>query len=398
VATSHRFVATCTRGAEEVLAAEISAIIGRPVAKLLRGAVGFEGPVADGYRVTLWTRLASRVLLVLRAFDAPTGDALYEGVRAIPWQEHLGRGRTLAVDFVGTSESLRNSKFGALRTKDAIVDRIRDARGTRPSVDLDRPDVRVNVHLRDDYATVAIDLAGSPLHERGGGGRRAGEAPLKETLAATILHGAGWPEAAAEGLPLGDPMCGAGTIPLEGAAIALDQAPALGRERWGLERWGGHDRRAWRHLLQEARARADVGRQRTVHVFASDSDPRAAGRARANARRLDLPVQVDVCDMRECEPPPGMPGLLVTNPPYGERLGDDDEWVVGLYRGMGDALRRRWLGWTAWILAGSPKLSKSFGLKPAARIPLRNGPIDCRLVKIPISAKPVEGRGPGWRA
>lgn len=394
----HRFVATCTRGAEDVLAAEITSITGRGIARTFRGAIGFEGELPDGYRVALWSRLSSRVILILDIFDARDDDALYAGVRRIPWQEHLREGRTLAVDFVGTSETLRNSKFGAQRTKDAIVDRIRDARNSRPSIDLDRPDLRVNVHLRNDRATVGIDLAGSPLHERGGGGRRAGEAPLKETLAATLLHLAGWPEAAAAGRPLVDPMCGAGTIPLEAAAMALDQAPGLGRERWGFDGWSGHDRQSWRLLLEEATDRANAGRQREVFVFASDNDPRAAGRARSNARLLDLPIYVETCDMRECDPPEDLPpGLLVTNPPYGERLGDDDDWVVGLYHGMGNALRRRWLGWTAWILAGSPKLSKSFGLKPAARIPLFNGPIDCRLVKLPISARPVEGDGPGWR-
>lgn len=381
-----RFVAPTTRGAEGVLAAELSA---RGLAAVEgRGIVRFEGDLTDGYTACLWSRIASRVLLVLEEVSAQTPDDLYEGVQAIPWAEHIDPRRSLAVHFVGTSETIRNSRFGALRTKDGIVDRLRADTGTRPSVDLRDPDVRVHVHLAAGRATVAIDLAGEALYKRGYG-RVLGPAPLKESLAAALLHIAGWPEVAAAGGTLVDPMCGSGTLLEEAAGIALGRAPGLTRPRWGFEGWRGHDPQLWRTLLEEAREGAETIRTE-ARILGSDIHPRAVDCARKNAQRARVAglVRLQQADFLEVDVPSGT-GLMVTNPPYGERLHAGHD-VVHLYRDLGDVLRRRWLGWTAYILAGSPQLGRQVGLKPARRVQIHNGPIDCRFLEVPISKRPVQ--------
>ncbi|MEE2751116.1 MAG: THUMP domain-containing protein [Myxococcota bacterium] len=384
---THHFTATVTRGAEEVLAEELGEL-GIQETRVLRGAVGFSGPLALGYRVCLHSRLASRVLLVVKSGAAPTADALYAGVRTINWLDHIDPKGTLAVDFVGTSQALHHSGFAARKVKDAIVDTIRDATGERPGVDLKNPQLRVNVHLYRNDATVSIDLSGAPLHLRGLS-RHQGEAPLKETLAAAILRLSGWPEAAREGKPLFDPMCGCGTFLTEAAGMALGKAPGLHRKHWGFSRWRGHDKAAWRQELKRAQ---DSIRDVPLRIRGADHNPKAIENTRWNLDRAGFSgkVQVEVGELENAEPRPReTPGLLVTNPPFGERLGDGEE-AVETYRLLGNVMRRRFLGWNGWVLAGSPMLGKQLGLKPKSKTIIFNGPIECRLVEIPISAKKVE--------
>lgn len=392
--TEQPFVATCTRGAETVLASELAENIGERAWDVGRGAVTWTGPLEDGYRACLYSRVASRVLLRLSTFPCPDADALLEGVAAIPWTEHLEPHGCLAVDFVGVSSTLRNSRFGAMRTKDGVVDSFL-ARGLgRPSVDLERPDVRIHVHLRDDRAQVSLDLSGTALHIRGG--RQTGEAPIKETLAAAMLRIAGWPERARAGEPLVDPMCGSGTILMEAAGMALDTPPGLGRHRWGFSNWLGHDHRVWERLTEEGRDRVRASLKRTVPLYGADADPQVLGNARANAERRGLPIRFAHRRLADCEAPEGPPGLVVTNPPYGERLSDPRNAEL-LHADLGDMLRHRFLGWEAWIITGGPRLAKAIGLRASSRHVLHNGPIECRLLQIAISNKPVTGRGPGWR-
>ena len=379
-----RFVATTTVGAEEVLSAELAAM-GIDGIWTQRGAVLFEGELIDGYRACMWSRIASRVMMHLVSVDVRSAEDLYDGVRSIRWQDHLHKTGSLAVDFIGTSQAIRNSKFGALKVKDAVVDTLRDASGTRPSVELKFPDVRINCYYANDRAALSIDLSGEPLFRRGLG-RDGGPAPVKETLAATILQMAGWPEAAKAGTPLFDPMCGSGTFLIEAAAMAADLAPGLTRDRWGFTTWHGHDREAWRTVLDEARER---GRGEIPSISGSDRDHRQVDRAWANVKRagMDDYIKVHRGELAKMHPPSETPGLLVTNPPYGERL--DDGKVVETYRTLGDVMRRRFLGWTGWILAGSPTLARQTGLKPKQKIPLWNGRIECRLIEIPISDRRV---------
>ena len=386
-------VATCTRGTEEVLADELRTILGDDLRlKVERGAVRFASDLEGAYRTCLWSRVASRILCVVGRFECPHADALYDGIASVDWLVHLEPDSTIAVDFVGVSPGIRNSHFGALKVKDAIVDQVRDRTGKRPSIDLERPDVRINLHLRDRNATVSIDLSGAPLHRRGHG-REGGIAPLKENLAAAILLLSGWPELAAAGAPLVDPMCGSGTFLLEAGGIALDRAPGLGRKTWGFTWWPPHDRALWKRLVEEARACAKDG---GVTLIGADSDPRMVTLTRQNAKRAGLDVRVRRQDLADSWPPAEQldeppRGLFVTNPPYGERL-EDEEGAARIGKMLGQVLRRRYLGWFAVVLAGSRPLANGIGLK-ARKHQLWNGPIECRLLGIDISDRPVLGDG-----
>jgi 23S rRNA (guanine2445-N2)-methyltransferase / 23S rRNA (guanine2069-N7)-methyltransferase len=392
-----RFFATAPRGTEEVLAAELRAL-GSGSVEAGRGGAAFGEKLVDGYRACLWSRVASRVLMPLAQFEAGDADALYEGVHAIDWTDHLGPDRTLAVDAAGGGRAPAGPRhFVALKTKDAIVDRIRSAEGSRPNVDTERPDVRVNVHLNGDRVTVNLDLAGGSLHRRGIG-RSGAAAPLKENLAAAVLHIAGWP-ARFEEAPLCDPFCGSGTLLLEAAWMALDVAPGMTRAKFGAEAWRGHDAALWKKLCTEAAERQRVAERRDVRIAGSDASQQALRAARGNLKRAGIRdrVRLDRLELRDVEPPWETPGLVVTNPPYGERLGETGE-LGPLYETLGNVLRRRFLGWSAWVLTGNPALAKRIGLRPASRHVLHNGPIESRLLEIPIADAPVAGdRGPGWR-
>jgi 23S rRNA (guanine2445-N2)-methyltransferase / 23S rRNA (guanine2069-N7)-methyltransferase len=393
-----RFFCTASRGTEGVLADELREQGILPV-EPGRGGVAFGETLEHAYRACLWSRVASRVLRPLATFEAGDPTALYAGVHAIDWTEHLGPERTLAVDVAGGSVAPAGpGHFVALKTKDAIVDRIRESEGARPSVDKVAPDVRVNVHLRESTVTVSLDLGGRGLHRRGIG-RSGAAAPLKENLAAAILRLAGWPAAAARGAPLLDPFCGSGTLLVEAAWIALDVAPGLTRGRLGAAGLRGHDANLWERLLAEASARRDAARAGDVRITGSDMSATAIRNARRNLARAGIAdrVAIEVRELAALAAPSGEPGLVVTNPPYGERLGDAGE-LGPLYELFGDVLRRRFPGWTAWILSGNRALDKRLGLRPRSRTVLHNGPIECRLLEVPVAEVPVAGdRGPGWR-
>ena len=390
------FIATCAQGLEPVLEAELRAL-SLPRVRRLRGAVLFGAELTDGYRALLWSRVASRVLHELARFDCPDADALYDGVRRIHWADHLRPTGTLAVSFVGVSHTLRHSGFSARVTKDAIVDQFRDQCGRRPSVDLDAPDLRIHVHLAAGKATVCVDLAGPPLHQRGLD-REAGAAPLKETVAASVLQIAGWKEAAAEGRPLCDPMCGSGTFLLEAAMVARDVAPGLHRRRWGHDRWLAHDSSIWTTLMDEARQRKEQGRATEMGVYGGDADPDILPLAVRNLARAGFGevARALVCrDARRSTAPEPIPGLLVCNPPYGTRL-HDEQRADQLLRAFGDTLRHNYLGWTAWLLVGRPRQARALGLRPSARHSVRNGRLDARLLEVPIASTPPKG-GPRGR-
>ena len=376
------FVATTTRGAEEVLADELRELGLTP--KPGRGAVSFSGPLEHGYRACLWSRTASRVLLTLRRFEVRSDRDLYGAVRSVDWTKHLGPDDTLAVDYVGGSDAIRNSRYGALKVKDAVCDRLRDETGRRPDVELHRPDVRLNVHQRGGRATLALDLSGEALHLRGG--RTAGVAPLRETLAAVCLRVAGW----RGDRPFADPFAGSGTLITEAAEMALRVAPGLRRQRWGFSAWRQHDAALWERLRDEAR---DERRKELPPMTATELLPVALDAMRKNlaARGLLGRVETKRADAREVAPRTE-PGLMVTNPPYGERLGEVED-LAPAYADLGHNLRRQWLGWDCWILT-VPALAKRLGLRPARRVPLFNGPIDCRLVHLPIASAAPTGSRP----
>ncbi len=288
------FFATAPRHLESLLADELLGL-GLGEVKEARSGARFSGPLADAYRACLWSRIANRVLLPLASFPVVDSATLYAGASAIPWEEHLSARGTFAVQFDGVEGGISHTQFGALRVKDAIVDRFRERSGERPSVDRERPDVRVQAYLHRGQATLSLDLSGDSLHLRGY--RRQGSAaPLKENLAAAILLRSAWPELAREGAALLDPLCGSGTLCIEGALIAADMAPGILRDHWGMTGWLGHEDGVWQALLVEARERRAVGLARfdaaKTSIRGYDRDPAAIRAALDNLQRAGLTGRV----------------------------------------------------------------------------------------------------------
>jgi len=390
--------ATCARGVEAVLADELRSI-GASGVRPARAGVGFAGDVRTAYAACLWSRTASRVLMPLAKVSATDADTLYAGVLDIPWEQHLSPSGTLSVDFATDSNpAFRNTMFGALKAKDAIVDRLRDLFGERPSIDTTAPDLRVNVRVRSGIATVSIDLTGDALHRRGYREPGVqGEAPLKESLAAAMLLLSGWKDTAAAGGALADPMCGSGTLLIEGAWIAGDVAPGLLRSHWGFTGWLGHEADVWDDLLAAADDRAEAGLAALPPIEGWDADPSAVALAEANIARAGLRgrVKVGVRGIDAFEPPVGAThGLVAVNPPYGERIGEAAA-ATELYRILGDRLRAGFEGWSFGVLAGDDAHAGALGLMPAATHSLFNGAIPVRLdtgiVPVPEAADVTAG-------
>ena len=380
-----RFFATCPAGFGDLLEAELVSFGASIESRTVTG-VGFEGELEAAYRACLWSRIANRVLLVLDAFAAADEDQLYRGVQRIEWSQHLSVDRTLAVGFTSARSQLSHSLYGAQRVKDAIVDQFRDASGSRPDVDTSAPDVRVNVHVERDRASVAIDLSGESLHRRGYR-QDQGPAPLKENLAAGLLLRAGWREIAATGGALLDPMCGAGTFPIEALMIAADIAPGSLRESFGFSRWPGHNATLWTQLLTDAQERRRVGLARAPRIFGSDADVSAVHIARANVERagFDAAIAIEQRALADLTAP-APSGLVIANPPYGKRLAGDAD-LPTLFATFGAVLRAHFVGWRASILAPDEELGFRTGLRLKKKNRAKNGPIDVVLLTFDVAAQ-----------
>lgn len=288
------FFATCGRGLEKTLGDELRHA-GVEKVRPMSAGVTFYGTVEDAYKALMWSRVAGRILLNLDRIDAHDADALYEGIKAIAWEEHIGLGSTIAIDAHGVNNKLKDTRFTALRAKDAICDRLRELRGERPDVNPRNPDVRINLGLHNERATVSIDLSGAALDRRGyeSGGKPAG-APIRENLAAGMLLLAGWDERAAAGAQLLNPYCGTGTLAIEAAMIAADIAPQLYRSEWGFERWLGHDEEAWARVLDDADGRAERAAQREqATIYAWDADDKALHYAQACAKAAGVAGMIE---------------------------------------------------------------------------------------------------------
>ncbi|TAL74597.1 MAG: bifunctional 23S rRNA (guanine(2069)-N(7))-methyltransferase RlmK/23S rRNA (guanine(2445)-N(2))-methyltransferase RlmL [Rhodanobacter sp.] len=390
-----QWFASCPKGLEYLLRDELAALGAQGVHEALAG-VHFEGPLETAYRACLWSRLASRVLLPLAEFDAADDEALYAGVGAIDWSAHLAAHATLAVDAHTAQSQLTHSQFIAQRVKDAVVDQFRQRVGTRPDVDTDEPDVRLNLYLKRNRATLSLDLAGTPLHRRGWR-KQQGEAPLKENLAAAILLRARWPEIYAAGGAVLDPMCGSGTLLIEAALMAADAAPGLHRDYYGFLGWQQHDVALWQHVLDAARQRAEAG-LKTLRAcfFGSDLDPRMVQVAKRNAQDAGVAgfFTLEKRDAALITPPPGSAtGLVVTNPPYGERLGEHAQ-MPALYHALGDRLRTQFRGWQFAVLAGDAELGRAMRLHAEKKYALYNGALEVQLLVGAIRGEDVAPREP----
>ncbi len=373
----NRFIlhAKTLSGLEPVLADELTALGAEDVQPGHR-LVTFAGDQRLLYRASLCCRTAIRVLKPISTFPAESERALYDGVRRIDWSEHLDAGGTLAVDPVVWSSFSTHSLYVAQLTKDAIVDQFRERTGRRPSVNLDDPDLRVNVHLVENIATVYLDASGDSLHLRGYR-TKAGEAPLNEVLAAGILRLAEWDRQS----PLVDPMCGSGTLCIEAAMLARNIAPGTVRRQFAFQRWKDYDRTLYETTLAEARQAELPGLP--FPIVGSDIDAQVVRMAEQNARRAGVAADVRLTNGNfECSQPPAARGTLVMNPPYDERM--PVPRIEAFYRRIGDTLKQRFAGYTAWLLTGNLEAAKQIGLRPSRKLRVFNGPLECRLLRFDL--------------
>ena len=388
-----KFFVSCGKGLEYLLVDELIALGVAKATATVSGA-NTEGELADAQRAVLWSRLASRVLWPIAEFECPNELALYDGVAAIPWQQHLRSDHTLSVDAHVSGDAITHARYAAQRVKDAVVDTLRAQGQERPSVDVDHPDVRINLSLRKGRATISIDLGGGPMHRRGWRNVQ-NDAPLKENLAAAVLMRGGWPKIYHEGGALLDPMCGSGTLLIEGALMAADVAPGLQRHGRSLpSRWLGFDAHGWKQLVDEAKQREEAGRSNLKQaMFGSDIDPHAIRAARENAEVAGVADDIwfGTREVGDLQAPPFERGTVVCNPPYDERLAADN----ALYRKLGDALKRTVPQWRASLLCGNAELAYATGLRASKKYQIFNGAIECALIVCdPVGVPKTESAAP----
>ena len=381
--TTHKFTVTAARGMMPLLAKELVEM-GIKDTKQEQGNIRFMGTMEDAYRICLWSRIAIRVLMPIAHFSATTTDELYQGIHDLPWEDHIdAEDTTIAVDFNSFRSKIHHTQYGAQRVKDGIVDRFREQTDKRPSVDLHQPDLRVNVYLKHNQAIVSIDLSGDSLHKRNYRVTTT-QAPLKEHLAAAILITAEWPRLAKQGWGLIDPMCGSGTILIEAAMIAADIAPGIHRDYFGFLYWKQHDQEAWKRLKAEAERRRHSGLARLPVIRGGDMDEKAVNAANDNIAEMGLADRIQV-EQRELLDWPSQAkslptsGLVVCNPPYGERMGNVSE-LHYLYESLGNIVSESLPAWRTTMITDNEALGKFTGLTVFDTTPFDNGPIPCQVV------------------
>ena len=369
--------ATVARGLEELAAKELEQLGAEGVEPGFCG-VSFRCDRKRLYTINLWARLPFRILVTIAHVPCRDSDTLYRGIQGIDWDAYLSPGHTLAVKATGKNQQLNHSHFTALQVKNAIVDQQQDRHGERSDVDTEYPDVQINVHINDNKATVSLDSSGSSLHRRGY--RPAmGTAPLKESLAAALVQLTEW----SGHIAFLDPMCGSGTLPIEATLQVLNIAPGLFRDAtsqgFGFQTWPDYDANLWQRLVEEAKKRqkSELG----VPVVGCDRDLDILDDARTNASYSGVAEHIDFSysDFANIDSPSDS-GILICNPPYGERLGQTEN-LAPFYKQMGDILKQRFKGWTAYILSGNKALTKCIGLRTARKIPVYNGSIPCQFLK-----------------
>ncbi len=386
--TMNSLFASTARGLEELLKTELEAL-GASQCKVAQGGVYFQADDRVMYQSLLWSRLASRILLPLNDFDVYSDLDLYLGVQAIDWSEIFSVDDTFVVHFTGTNEEIRNSQYGALKVKDAIVDSFVRKLDQRPDVARQEADIRINVYLNKERASVALDLSGDSLHIRGYRDL-AGQAPLKETLAAAIISRSGWQK----NTPMVDPMCGSGTLLIEAAMIAADRAPGLYRQHWGFNAWLKHNPELWREVVTEAQVRFRQGlKDTTSRFYGFDIDKRVLDMARANARRAGLQdlVTFNHGDAAALENPvkTDIKGTIISNPPYGERL-ESEPALIALHSQFGRVVKARFPGWRLSIFSASPELLSCLQLRSEREFKAKNGPLDCVQKNYQLAETPSE--------
>ena len=371
--TPFPIIAKTLSGFEQILASELQEMGIKT--ELLPRAVKFKGTLETLYQVNYCSRLALRFLKHISSFRVIKQEDLYTQMKELPWEEYLHEDQTFAIDAVISKSVYSNSLFVAQKAKDAIADRFRTIYGKRPSVDLVSPDLRINIHLNKEQCSVSFDSSGSSLHKRGYR-QRTWEAPLSEVLAAGLIQLAGWDQKT----PLYDPMCGSGTIPMEAAMLASNTPAGYFRQDFGLKRWRDFDPPLWAKIKDDAKGRMQPF---NVPIRGTDKSRQAIHAAKINIQETHLRkgVQFTVSNFHATKPP-FEEGLMIMNPPYDERIQLDDG--IAFYRSLGDALKQYYAGWQAWIISSDLKALKFVGLKPSRKIPLFNGPLECRFARFDL--------------
>ena len=390
--TLKKFTVTTARGMLPVLQQELTHL-GIEKIKPTSGSIGFIGSLTQAYQVCLWSRVAIRVLMPIAHFAAKDTDALYEGVKMIPWENHiLDENSTIAVDFHHFRSKIKHSQFGAQRVKDAIVDRFIEQIGQRPSVELREPDVRINVYLAHNQAKISIDLSGDSLHKRG---YRLSPttAPLKEHIAALMLYQAKWPQLARRGSGFLDPMCGSATFVIEAALMAADIAPGLSRDYFGFLYWKQHDKQAWQTIKADAIRRRQAGLSRLPTIRGCDKDASAIKAAADNIAEIGLSeyIELEQIDFTS-NPVSHLPerGVILTNPPYGQRIGSQQD-LPQLYYQLGELVQTSLPSWQLGLITDNEALLKQIKLSVQQQYAIDNGPIPCQVIH--YAAK----RGERWQ-
>jgi 23S rRNA (guanine2445-N2)-methyltransferase / 23S rRNA (guanine2069-N7)-methyltransferase len=381
---------TCPLGLENVLEKELHGE-GLTQTRLGEAQVKLTTDLEGMYKACLWSRVATRVMLPIANFKMESADDLYNGVKAIQWSDHMSATNTMAIDCHGTNHHIRNTQFGAVRAKDAIADYFVALSGERPNVEKEQPEVRIALRIKRDVVTVSIDLSGESMHRRGYR-QQGGMAPLKENLAAGLLLRAGW------GTDCGltqliDPMCGSGTFLVEAAMMSLDIAPGLRRSYWGFKGWKQHDHRMWQQLMDFAKNRKKDPATLGIRFQGTDREQKAIAAARENIKRAGLTGVIDVTmssfQEHEFDINPEVPGLLITNPPYGERIGDEMA-LIALYRQLGEWVVTHVRGWQFMMLTSNDHLARQIPARPEKSTRVINGGIECRAYQFPLLAGSIK--------
>lgn len=383
----HNFFATCPKQLSELLADELTSL-GAIVKSIKVAGVSFASPeLSTGYKVCLWSRLANSILYPIASFPAESPEALYAALKKINWLEHFNVTNTFSIEFNSRSSKISHTQYGAQKSKDAIVDWFREKLGERPNVQIEQPDIKLNIHLEKDVATVSIDLSGESLHRRGYR-KNQGEAPLKENLAAAILIRSGWPSIHKNKGNFVDMMCGAGTLPIEAALMAGNVAPGLLRDYFGFLKWKKFEAHIWSGLLVEANQKKLPLKNKFIGF---DADATSVKTALANIQQagLEKDIHIEKRELADFEVSKAIlshPGLVIANPPYGVRLGEA-EALRYLYKNIADNFKKYFTGWKGAIFTGNPDLGKTMGLRAVKYYQMYNGTIECKLLLFDIVAK-----------
>lgn len=359
-------------GLEPVLAKELLAIGAQNIISHNR-AVSFEGDKGFMYKANICLRTALRVLVPFKVFKAENEDRLYKEIFNIPWEEIFDVEKTFAIDSTLNSAVFNHSKYISLKSKDAVADRFREKFGKRPNVDIEKPDVRINIHVRDTDFTISLDSSGESLHKRGYRDQ-TGIAPINEVLAAGLVMLSGW----APPFNFADPMCGSGTIAIEAALIANNIPPGYYRDEFGFERWKDFDLQLFELIMGSAVDK--IKNHPELRIYAADISRSVLEKAQENIRnaKVDDIVKTYRASIEDFTPPTGK-GTVIINPPYGERMGKED--IAKLYKNIGDIFKKKYSGYECWIISSNLEALKRVGLHPSKKIPVFNGPLECRFVR-----------------